>query len=64
MLGVFRNIQCLCCVLTAKKNLPGKSKEQLQHEKRQDLERRLDDVQSQLNKGGKKTAKKGRGGEA
>ena len=46
----------------AKKSTPGKSKEELQMEKRQDLERRLDDVQSQLSKGGqsaKKTPKKG-----
>lgn len=52
----------------AKKSTPGKSKEELQMEKRQDLEHRLDLVQTQLSKGGqsttKKTPKKGRSQEA
>lgn len=48
-------------ILYLAKKATGKSKEELQMEKRQHLEQRLDAVQSQLSKGGqpKKTQKKG-----
>ena len=46
--------------LAAKKSLPGKSKDEIQNAKRQDLEQRLEAVQTQIGKSSKKTpAKKG-----
>jgi len=46
-------------VLTAKKASSGKSKEELTLEKRQELERRLQDVSGQLNHGKKPAKPKG-----
>lgn len=54
---------CLCYVLlilAARNKTPGKSKEEHMREKKQELEKRLQDVSGQLGQPPKKSVKKGK----
>jgi tartrate dehydratase alpha subunit/fumarate hydratase class I-like protein len=51
--------KCFANYLIADKKVSGKSKDEQMAEKKQELEKRLQDVTGQLGSGVKKTAKKG-----